>query len=103
MKKVVKERKDIAFFLKMNPLKMHPGAYDKAKAIVCENKIQLLEDAYEKKPLPAPRCKTSVVDETVKLAEKLGLTSAPILIMPDGRVVRGYREAGDLKTLIDKK
>ena len=82
---------------------MHPGAYDKAKAIVCENKIQLLEDAFEKKPLPAPRCTTSAVDDNIKLTEKLGLIGAPVLIMPDGRVVRGYREAGDLKAQIDKK
>jgi thiol:disulfide interchange protein DsbC len=51
----------------MSPLKMHPGAYEKSKTIVCEKSIKLLEDAYEKKPLPSPKCKTSVVDENVNL------------------------------------
>jgi len=103
MKKVVKERKDIAFYIKMFPLKIHPGAYDKAKAIVCENSLALLDGAFEKKQLPAPKCKTSVIDENLKLAEKLGITGAPTLILPNGRVVTGYKDANALKGLIDKK
>ncbi len=103
MKKVVKERKDIAFYIKMFPLKIHPGAYDKAKAIVCENSLALLDSAFEKKQLPAPKCKTSVIDENLKLAEKLGITGAPTLILPNGRVVTGYKDANALKGLIDKK
>ncbi len=103
MKKVVKERKDIAFYIKMFPLKMHPGAYEKARAIVCERSLTLLDDAFSKKPLPAPRCKTSVIDENLKLAESLGITGAPTLVMPDGRVIAGFKDANALKGLIDKK
>jgi thiol:disulfide interchange protein DsbC len=103
MKKVVRERKDISFSIKMFPLKMHAGAYDKAKAIVCEKSLALLENAFENKPLPAPKCKTTVVDETIKLAAKLGITSAPTLVMPDGRVVSGFRDANALKELILQK
>jgi thiol:disulfide interchange protein DsbC len=100
MKKIVEERKDIAFFIKMNPLKSHPAAYEKAKAIVCEKSLTLLEDAHEKKPLPKPSCETSVIDENMKLAEKLGLSSVPVLIFPDGRVMPGYRDAKTLLSLI---
>jgi thiol:disulfide interchange protein DsbC len=103
MKKIVKERKDISFYIKMNPLKMHPNAYDKAKAIVCEKSLVLLEDSFAKKQLPAPKCKTSVVDDNVKLAESIGITGAPALIMPDGRVLMGYRDANTIKDLVDKK
>jgi len=103
MKKVITERKDIAFYIKMFPLKIHPGAYDKSKAIVCEKSLSLLESAFEKKQIPAPKCKTSVVDENIKLAEKLGITGAPSLVMPDGRVITGYKDAIALKGLIDKK
>jgi thiol:disulfide interchange protein DsbC len=102
MKKVITERKDIAFYIKMFPLKIHPGAYDKSKAIVCEKSLSLLESAFEKKQIPAPKC-TSVVDENIKLAEKLGITGAPSLVMPDGRVITGYKDAIALKGLIDKK
>ncbi len=103
MKKVIKERKDIAFLIKMFPLKIHPGAYDKAKAIVCEKSLTLLENSLEKKPIPPPKCKTSVVDDNLKLAQKLGISSAPTLVLPDGRVIKGYRDANTLKELIEKK
>ncbi|MBS1112386.1 MAG: hypothetical protein H6Q92_148, partial [Nitrospirae bacterium] len=68
MKKVVSERKDIAFYIKMFPLKMHPGAYEKARTIICEKSLKLLEDAFEKKQIPPPKCKTTVLDENIKLA-----------------------------------
>jgi thiol:disulfide interchange protein DsbC len=100
MKKVIEERKDIAFYIKLFPLKMHPGAYEKSKAIVCENSLALLEDAFDKKTLPKPKCETPVIDENIKLAEKLGISSAPVLILPDGRVVQGYRDAKALINLV---
>jgi len=93
MKKVIEERKDIAFYIKMFPLPMHKGAYDKAKAIVCEKSLALLEDAFEKKELPKPKCDTKVIDENIKLAEKLGITGTPALIFPGGRVVPGAMDA----------
>ncbi len=103
MKKVVAERKDIAFYIKMFPLPIHKNAAEKATAIVCEKSLKLLDDAYDKKQLPKPKCKTSVIDENVKLAKKLGISGTPALILPDGRVVSGYRDANAIKALIDKK
>jgi thiol:disulfide interchange protein DsbC len=99
MKKIIEERKDVAFHIKMFPLvKIHPGAYEKAKAILCEKSLTLLEDAYEKKPLPKPSCETTVVDENIRLAEKLGISSLPTLVFPNGKVISGYQDA---KTLIN--
>jgi len=100
MKKIVEERKDIAFFIKMNPLKNHPGAYEKAKAIVCEKSLVLLDDAHSGKPIPKPNCETTVVDESIRIAGKLGLSSVPVLILPDGRVLPGYKDAKTLLNLI---
>ena len=86
----------------MFPLKIHPNAYEKAKAIVCERSITLLNDAFEKKQLPKPKCETSAIDENLKLGEKLGITGAPALIMPNGSIVPGYKDADSLISLIDK-
>ena len=102
MKKVIQERRDIAFYIKLYPLRIHPEAYEKSKAIVCEKSVALLEDAYETKPLPKPTCETKVIDENIALAGKLGISSLPSLILPDGRVVRGYKDAETLKNLIGK-
>ena len=100
MKKTIEERKDIAFYIKLYPLKMHSEAYEKSKTIVCEKSLALLEAAYEKKPLPKPSCETTVIDENIKLAEKLGITSLPSIVLPDGRVYPGYRDAKSLIGLI---
>jgi thiol:disulfide interchange protein DsbC len=40
------------------------------------------------------------VDETRKLAESLGVTATPTLILPDGRLLLGYKTADDLKKLL---
>ena len=103
MKKVIQERKDIAFYIKLYPLPMHKEAYNKAKAIVCEKSLSLLDDAFDKKTLPAPKCETTVVDDNIKLAQKLGISGTPALIMPDGRLVPGYIDAAAIIKQVDKK
>jgi thiol:disulfide interchange protein DsbC len=100
MKKIIEERKDIAFYLKVYPLKNQPEALEKSKTILCEKSLALLEDAYEKKPIPKPKCETSAVYENMKLAQKLGITSVPSVILPDGRVLPGYKDAKTLISLI---
>ena len=93
LKKVIEERKDIAFYMKMFPLKIHPEAYEKSKAIVCENSLALLDDAFENKPLPKAKCETSVIDENIKLAKTLGISSTPCLVLPDGKIFSGSKDA----------
>lgn len=102
MKKVVEKRKDIAFYIKMFPLPMHKGAYEKAKAIVCEKSLALLDDVFAKKELPKATCETKVLDENLKLGESIGISGTPAIIMPNGTLVPGYKEADALIALIDK-
>jgi len=97
---VIAERKDIAFYIKLYPLPMHKEAYAKAKAIVCEKSLALLEKAFEQKPLPKPKCETSAIDENIKLAAKLGISGTPALILPDGRLIPGYKDAKSIISLI---
>jgi len=102
MKKIIEERKDVAFYIKLFPLKMHPDAYEKSKAIVCQKSLALLEQAYEKKPLPKATCETTIIDDNIKLAERLRINSLPTMILPDGRVISGYKDAEAIKALIGK-
>ncbi|NWF98612.1 MAG: thioredoxin fold domain-containing protein [Nitrospirae bacterium] len=104
MKKVVKDRKDIAFYIKLAPLvNIHPQAYEKSKAIVCENSLKLLEDAYEKKPLPAAKCLAPSIDKNIELVKKIGITGAPAMVLPDGRIIRGFKDASAINELIGNK
>jgi thiol:disulfide interchange protein DsbC len=96
MNEVVKERKDVAFFIKMLPLKIHPNAREKAKAIVCAKSLQLLEDSLAGKSIPAPSCETDQIEKNEALAAQLGVRSTPTLIFPDGRVIPGYKPADQI-------
>lgn len=103
MKKVLEKRKDIVFYLKLFPLvKLHPKAYEKSKAIVCEKSLALLEDNFAGKGLPEPKCNTTEVDENLKLRERLGITGTPAIILPDGGIVPGYKDADSLILMIDR-
>lgn len=108
LKKVVEQRKDIAFYFKMYPLvQIHPQAYKKSMAIVCEKSnekaLGLLDDVFAKKTIPDATCETKIIDENMALASKLGISSTPILILGDGRIVKGALKAEDLIKAIDNK
>ena len=98
LRKVLSGRKDIAFYIKLMPLPMHPDARWKSQTMLCANSIKLLEDNFEGKPVPKPDCDTKAIDENIKLAQALGITGTPTLVMPDGLVVSGMRDA---KTITD--
>ncbi len=100
MKKVLEERKDIVFFIKLLPLKSHPSAYKKAKAIVCERSLRMLERALAGRSVPEPTCETTEVDDTIDLAERMGITGTPTVILPDGGVEVGIMNAEQLANLI---
>lgn len=102
MEKVLKTRDDVVFFVKLFPLKIHPKAYDKAKTIVCEKSLKLLMDAFDGKELPKPSCETTAIDENIKLAEELGITSTPTMVLPNGAVMTGYKDAEALNQIINK-
>ncbi|MEW6674875.1 MAG: DsbC family protein [Nitrospirota bacterium] len=101
IKKVVAKREDIAFYIKLFPLKIHPDAYWKSKSILCNKSLKLLEDNFEKKPIPRPNCEAKEIDETIKLAESLGISGTPTSIMPDGSVHVGFLDAEKLIERID--
>lgn len=104
IKKILKQRKDIAFYIKLYPLvDIHPDAYEKSKTIVCKKSAALLDDAFAGKKLPKPNCDTKEVDETIKLAKGLGITGTPAIIFPDGRLVPGYMAAPELLKLLEEK
>lgn len=97
MRKIVEERDDVVFLIKLYPvIKINPAAYAKSKAIVCDKSVRLLERAYEGRTLPTAGCDTSAVDETIELAERMGIESTPTYILPDGGIDSGPKEAGIL-------
>jgi thiol:disulfide interchange protein DsbC len=100
LKEVVRIDPNIAFLIKLFPLKMHPNAYGISKSIVCHDSMELLELSFAGKPVPPATCDTKVVDQTLALGPELGVRSTPTLIMPDGLVVPGYKKAAALLAMI---
>ncbi|MFQ5901825.1 MAG: DsbC family protein [Thermodesulfobacteriota bacterium] len=102
IKKILKTRQDIAFYIKLFPLtEIHPEAYEKSKAIVCKRSLKLLEDAFAGKELPKPDCETDEVDKNIALAKTLGISGTPAIILPDGGVIPGYVDAPTLLNILD--
>ncbi len=93
LEKVVQERKDVAFHILLYPLAMHKDAYWKSKSILCNRSLKMLEESFAQKPIPRSDCDTREIDNNIRLAEALGITSTPTLVAPDGRVHSGTMPA----------
>jgi len=110
MEKTVQQHPDITFFIKMFPLAMHPHAKTKAQAILCASTkgdnskaAAMLSDALHGKNVPAPDCESDQVEKNIALAKELNISSTPTLIMPDGRVLPGYKKADDIVKALEEK
>lgn len=101
MKKAVAKDPEAAFYVMPYPRNAKDKAtYRKCLAVVCAKSEKLLDDAYAGKELPAPTCKSTAVDETMKLAERLGIQGTPSMVLPDGRLISGFMEADALLALL---
>ncbi len=100
MKAIVEKRKDIAFYIKFNPIKA--DSYDKIKSIVCTKSLDMLNDAYENKKIAVAECAKNVdIQKMIELSRSLGIRSVPTLVMPDGRIHTGYAPADKVIQIID--
>jgi len=100
LKKVIAENKDIAFYLKLIALPMHIDARWKSESILCSKSLRLLEDNFEQKPIPKPTCETKAVEDNINLSKTLDITGTPTMIMPDGMLVIGGREAKAIADMV---
>lgn len=103
IKRVLARKKDVVFYIKLYPLPIHPEAYDKSKALLCEKSVSLLEDVFAGKDIGKAKCKTGkTIDNNIKLAAELGISGTPAIILPGGYLYPGYASAETLIGLIDK-
>jgi len=103
----VKEREDMAFEIVLVPIiKLHPTAYAKSKAIMCqdtdEKALKMLEDAFIGEELPAPDCDNNIVEENLKLLDKFNISGTPTIVFQDGMRFQGAIHADELITSAEK-
>lgn len=102
LKQVVAKDPGVAFYVKLYSRSGNLASMQKAISVVCSKSEALLEQAYAGKKIPpAPAsCTDRTVEETARVAENLEIRGTPTLVLPDGRVVRGYRDAETLLKLL---
>lgn len=102
LKKLAAMEPDLAIYIKLFPLKMHPHAYDKARVILGARSLALLEKSFAggKLPEPGPKDSKKPVEETMRYAESVGINSTPTLVLPDGRILAGLKDAKAVQQLL---
>lgn len=96
---------DVAIYVMLFPLPMHPGAYDKARVVLETKSQELLDKAFDGKEVPKPTKDESkaAIDANIKFANANGISGTPTMIMPDGRIEVGMRDAETLKRMLEGK
>ena len=100
LKKALKVRPDIAWLIKLMPIKKDSRAV--VETILCEKSLEPLDAAFAAKQLAPPTCKNASIDLTLQIAAGLGIRSTPTLIMPNGQIIPGYKELDHLLKVVDE-
>jgi thiol:disulfide interchange protein DsbC len=105
LKKLAKIAPDVAIHIMLFPLPMHPGAYDKSRTILETKSLDLMDKAFEGKDVPKPKNESSkiAIDEIVKFANANGISGTPTMVMPDGKIEVGMRDAETMKKMLEGK
>jgi thiol:disulfide interchange protein DsbC len=103
LKKLAKIAPDVAIYVMLFPLPMHPAAYDKSRTVFETMSHDLLDKAFEGKDVPKPSKESSkkAIDEIIAFANAHGISGTPTMIMPDGKIEVGMRDAETLKKMLE--
>jgi len=100
MKEAVEKRSDLLFQIKLMPVKQ--SSLEVSKTIVCSQSMEQLEAAFEKKAVPKAECDSDAIEQTLAIAQTLGIRSTPTLVLPNGQIAPGYKKLDRLLALIDQ-
>jgi len=100
---LAKTSPDVAIYIIPFPLPMHPGAYDKARAILEAKSRDVLDNAFAGNEIPKPAQDASKarIDANIKFGNANGITGTPTFVLPDGKIVVGGRDAETLKKMLE--
>ncbi len=105
LKKLAAIAPDVAIHIMLYPLPMHPAAFDKSRTVFETKSMDLMDKAFEGKDLPAPKKDSSkkAIDEIIAFANANGISGTPTLVMPDGKIEVGMRDADTMKKMLETK
>ncbi len=104
LKRIAKERDDIAFQIVLFPLKnINPVSYAKAMTVYCTKSLKALEDSYEGKQVRAASCDIKGFDENIAVGGRYGITGTPTIVFPNGSIYFGNLEQKALLAILEGK
>jgi thiol:disulfide interchange protein DsbC len=105
LKKLAAIAPDVAIHVMLFPLAMHPGAYDKARTVLETKDLDLMDKAFEGKEIPKPSKESSkqAIDAIIAFANANGISGTPTMVLPDGKIEVGMRDAETLKKMLGAK
>ncbi|MDD5286469.1 MAG: DsbC family protein [Desulfuromonadaceae bacterium] len=103
LKKLAKIVPDLAIYIMLYPLPMHPASYDKTRTLFETKSLDMMDKAFEGKDVPKPTKESSkkAIDEIIKFANANGISGTPTIIMPDGRIQVGMDNAEAIKKMLE--
>lgn len=105
LKKLAKIAPDVAIHVMLFPLAMHPESYDKSRAVLETKSLDLLDKAFSGKEVPKPTKESSknAINEIIMFATSNGISGTPTMVMPDGTIQVGMRDAETMKKMLEGK
>ncbi len=105
LKKLAAIAPDVAIHVMLYPLPMHPGAYDKCRTVLETKSLELMDKAFDGKDVPKPTRESSkaAIEEIIKFANANGISGTPTMVMPDGKIEVGMRDAETMKKMLEGK
>lgn len=105
LKKLTSIDTDVAIHIMLFPLPMHPGAFDKARTVIETKSLDMLDKAFEGKDIPKPKLETSkkIIEDIIKFGNDNGISGTPTMILPDGTIQVGMRDAETMKIMLERK
>ena len=70
---------------------------------MCSSDLKNLDLAFDGKELPKPKGDASkaAVDAVIKFAQEQGINSTPTILLPDGTMYQGKRDAETIKRVLE--
>ena len=101
--KLEKIAPDVAIYVLLFPLPMHPGAFDQARGVIAGKSRDLLDKAFAGKDIlhPGGDAGGEAVREIGHFADLNHIQATPTMVLDDGTVVTGFRTADELKKFLD--
>jgi len=104
--KLEKLMPDLTIHIMLYPLQqLHPKAYDKARVILSSRSRKQLDNAFEGKELPKPKGEAGkvAVDALITFAQEQGVSATPTILLPDGKLYQGPRDAASISKVLEQR